>query len=50
MDLTQLVNDLPQAIADLETEVKYVKWYAIGTAAVLAYIAWRVSRSSRGRR
>jgi hypothetical protein len=49
MDLTQIVNELPQAVADLETEVKYVKWYAIGTAIALGYLVWKVS-SSRGRR
>lgn len=44
MDLTQLVQQLPQTIQDLETEVRNAKVFAWTSLALLAYIALRVSR------
>lgn len=47
MDLTAVVQQLPQTIQDLETEVRNAKLFAIGSTVLLLYIALRVSRRGR---
>ena len=47
MDLTTIVQQLPQTISDLETEVRNAKLFAIGSTVLLLYIALQVSRRGR---
>lgn len=47
MDLTTLVNQLPDTIQTLETEVSNAKAYAIASLVLLGYIALQVSRRRR---
>jgi hypothetical protein len=44
VDLTTLVDQLPQTISDLESEVANAKYFAIGASVLLVYIAIQVSR------
>ena len=44
MDPVTLVEQLPQTIQDLETEVQNAKLFAWTSLGLLAYIAYRVSR------
>jgi hypothetical protein len=47
VDLETLVNQLPQTISDLETEVKAAKWWAISSSVLLVLIAIQTSRRRR---
>lgn len=46
-DLTSVIQQLPQTLSDLESEVQWAKYFAIGSTALLVYIALQVSRRRR---